>query len=117
MPRDRTATELREFEAEILELYADEPNIDELRGKLRKLDSVLGGFEGNLIDDLDAAYNAERQERPKFREAALKTAEGYLAHVRGDAFVQSMATNPIFPVRSIVALERTLSEVIKNLSG
>jgi hypothetical protein len=115
--RDRVAAELREFEAEILELYADDPNIAELRVKLRKLDSVLGGFERNLIEDLDAAYNAERKDRLKQSQAALMTAKGYLARVKGDAFVQKIATNPIFPVRSIAALRQTLSLVVKNLGG
>lgn len=108
--------ELGKLEVAILKEFADEPKFTAIKASLKKLDRVLGGFDGRLRDKLDEALNAASTERPQLHEQALAIVDEYLDYVGTDAFIDALDSNPFTQISVRAPLDKTLRDLARQLS-
>jgi hypothetical protein len=109
--------ELKQLERDILELFADDPRLAEVKKNVVKLDAVLGDFAEELRDRLDDAYNAPAEERAELRGAALLVLNRYRNYLRSNAFIKAVANNLVRPIDIQGVLEKTLNVVANKLGA
>ena len=115
--RKKIHGDLGKLEQSILELFADDPRLAEVRQKVRKLDQVLLGFGTELEDTLDEALNASEAEKPKLQAKAAAVLKRYRAYLANDPLVKAVAQNPTAPIDLTATLGGTLALLEKKLVG
>lgn len=114
--RKKVQEDLRLLEDRILAEYADDGGIEQLRVKIRKLDTVLEGFAGDLDDVLDSALNAtDTQARQALHLQAAQMSRQFLQRAQTDPFIEQLHLNPFVPVAIKGALVNTLGALVKQL--
>lgn len=114
--KKKSAVELQKLEKTILDEFAGDPDLNEIRGDLRQLDDILGHFDNSLADELDAAMSsADDAVRASHHQAALAIISRYLGYVDSDPFLKELQTNPFMPLTVQATLSGTLKVLAKNL--
>jgi hypothetical protein len=114
--KKKVYAELQKLEQALLDEYADDPDLPEMRQKVRKLDEVLGGLDDRLQDKLDEALNANGSALPALHRQAVAVIEDYEAYVENDAFIDALEDNPLMPLSVRKTLATTLAVLGKQLS-
>ncbi len=115
--RKKTHDQLQALEGKILELFADDPRLAEVKKSTRKLDAVLGDYAEELRDWLDDAYNAPVEKKPAICDKAISVLKRYRAYLSKDQFVKAVAKNVLQPIDIEGVLGETLDDVAKQLGA
>jgi tetratricopeptide (TPR) repeat protein len=114
--RKRAPVELEKLEQAILEAFKNEPWVGDLKQHVRKLDTVLEGFQEDLSDALDAALNAaDEGKRRLHHEQAAGIVKKYKKYVETDPFIKDIEDNPFTKVNLTKGLSMTLDLLAKRL--
>jgi hypothetical protein len=111
--RNGAAADLQALEVAILQDLAGEPEYEEARLRVRKLDQVLSTLGTALQDKLDEAANAAGPERLARQGEALEIIARYRQYVDGDPFVAAIDANPFTPV----VVQARLSSALAGLAA
>jgi hypothetical protein len=111
--RNGAAADLQALEVAILQDLAGEPDYEEARLRVRRLDQVLSTLGTALQDKLDEAANAAGPERLARQGEALEIIARYRQYVDGDPFVAALDANPFTPV----AVQARLSSALAGLAA
>lgn len=115
--RKKVHGELQSLERLVLDHYRQSSAIGELTVKIRRLDTVLSGFEEDLDDLLDAALNTDSAERKRELHAeAARVVRKFLARAQSDPVIQLLETNPFQPVSVKATLVSTLDVLTRRLA-
>lgn len=115
--RKQVETELQRLESIILDEFKDTPVAEELKTRIRKLDTILGEHAEKLGDALDAALNStESEQLLASRREASTVLDQYLAYVANDTFVQEIDSNPFTSVKVKQTLSTTLAALSKIIT-
>jgi hypothetical protein len=115
--RKKTHADLQALERAILELFADDARLADVKAKARKLDNVLGEYADELRDRLDDAYNAPAEDKADYCAVAAAALKRYRAYLTTDPFIKAVSKNLLMPINIEGVLGKTLDSVAKKLGA
>lgn len=109
-------SELKALEAAIIRTFKDEHDAAEMAKNAKIVYSVLGSVDTRLIDQLDAAYNAQAPaDRARALSKCVKIIDVYIKSLNANPIFGILDDNPIHPVSVQKTLEKTLSALRERL--
>ena len=113
--RKQAGDNLKRLEQAILASFADSPDLDEVRVRVRKLDLILETLGSDLQDTLADALNAPDPERPAIHRDALSIIADYREYLDGDEFACAVQDNP-HSVDVLGTLSQTMADLAAALA-
>lgn len=113
--RKSVHTDLEKLKQKILEDCADDPDVDEARQCVTRLDDILVRLDEKLIDLLDQALNADGAARTALLRQAGGRVKEYVAFVETDPVVRAIDGNPFVGVGVQSTMTKTLAVLARKL--
>ncbi|MBL8800008.1 MAG: hypothetical protein JNM56_39360 [Planctomycetia bacterium] len=112
--RKHAHEQIARLKTAIREVYAEEPNFENVVASLGALDDVLARLDERFIDKLDEALNEAEEEGRQQRLTEARTCLGdYRKFLTDDPLVQALDANPFVPL----TLQQRLLETIELLDA
>ena len=111
--RNGAAADLQRLEAAILDSLEGEPEYEQARSRVRKLDQILATLGTALQDKLDEAASAAGPDRALRRQEALALIAQHRGYVAEDPFLAAIDSNPFVAV----AVQARLAASLAGLAG
>ena len=115
--RKKVQSELQKLEQTILDEYREASGFAEISARVRKLDTVLAGFDEDLSGTLDKAFvEPDAAQRRLYHQAAAGQIRKFLDRAANDPFIAELETNPFVPITAQATLVNTLATLAKLIA-
>ena len=108
--RARIQAELKTLESAVLEHYAGQAALPEIKRSVRKLDGVMELFDDSLSDALDQALKAEDGGgKQQLHDEVCAILDRYQRYLTTEPIVTALDSNPFVPIKVQATLSASLS--------